>query len=254
MSVKSALNPLKLTKPLAWAFKKFAIKQTDLTQAQVAVIFGCGIVSLVVAKQAAKDIHLHKKLYGSFPDKVIVTGGVERWHFQAKERATEFGFKKHLGSHRLTESQFMKQELVRNGIPKDIIVEDREATNTGENVVNSDALGMKDAESLMFFGIAYHMRRQAETFAAQSKNDKDPVIALRPAYPKQMQEKTWHKSPLAWGFVLAEMKSLLTYRKAGYTAPFNFERNEEVLKDKNFVENLYRLSPEHRKLTPSRWS
>lgn len=110
------------------------------------VIFVFGCVSHLVPDQAAKLFHQ------GVASMILISGSMGR------SASIKFG---------ISECDAFSQELIKQGVPLDSILLERNATNTGENII----FGMKllrdngiDPKTIVFVSTPYHSKRCKVTF------------------------------------------------------------------------------------------
>lgn len=123
------------------------------------------------------------------------------------------------GSDR-TECEFIKGELTSKGVPANIILEEHQATNTGENVVFSlpiiDAeLGLRNIRSVICLGNFWTARRYPMTVHRHwPAVEKMLVTVNHYATPKEL----WHTDPELTGRVISEWNKIDPYKAKGFIA------------------------------------
>jgi uncharacterized SAM-binding protein YcdF (DUF218 family) len=124
-----------------------------------------------------------------------------------------------LGSH-LSECAIIKAAMVSRGVPADVILEEHEATNTGENVIFSlpiiDAhLGLANVRSVICLGNVWTSRRYLMTLQRYWPDvEKMLVTVSRFKTPVE----SWHTCPEFRAHVLAEWDKIEPYKAKGWIA------------------------------------
>ena len=199
-------------------------QDTEMSVADTVVIFGCGDITKLVAEHAAKKLMEHYELYGFHPSSIIISEGFEK-------NNSEFNF---LQRNEQANADIIKDILVKNDIPEKNMIINSAFKNTVQNIRSLDSLWLADEKgAIMFFGIAHHMRRIVETFFAQTKNPYSPLLILQSMYPKGTNKDNYADNAMTRFFVDAEMQKRQPYYDAGFTKPFDFERNRNKIIERN---------------------
>lgn len=123
------------------------------------------------------------------------------------------------GSH-LSECEIIKKEMVRLGIPSDLVLEEHRATNTGENVrfalpVIDAALGLKNIKSVICLGNTWTGRRYAMTLHRHWPEVEKMLLTVDSfVTPRAL----WHTNPEFRRRVLAEWDKITPYKAKGFIA------------------------------------
>jgi uncharacterized SAM-binding protein YcdF (DUF218 family) len=179
-------------------------KPAQMDNPDVAILLGARGVSGDIARHAARDY-----LSGKF-NAIVLCGGItvkQQWIPYAMTLApTLWGitkeFKKEDLSSNLKESDYMREVLLGEGVPKDAIkFTDRQSTNTGENFKNIEGHVLSSGyQSAHIYCVAYGQRRAIETAAHVFENTHPEFnIAPVPVYPYGISRDTWMQK---WSSVL----------------------------------------------------
>jgi uncharacterized SAM-binding protein YcdF (DUF218 family) len=120
----------------------------------------------------------------------------------------------------LSECAIIKAAMVAGGIPPGRILEERRATNTGENVIFSlpvieAALGLKNIRSVICLGNSWTARRYPMTLQRHWPEVEKMLITVDSfATPRSL----WHTDPVFRGRVLAEWDKIEPYKARGFIA------------------------------------
>jgi len=120
----------------------------------------------------------------------------------------------------LSECAIIKAVMVAGGIPPGRILEERRATNTGENVIFSlpvieAALGLKNIRSVICLGNSWTARRYPMTLQRHWPEVEKMLITVDSfATPRSL----WHTDPVFRGRVLAEWDKIEPYKARGFIA------------------------------------
>ncbi len=208
-----------VSKFIAKKIASYMLIETEVVKADICIIFG-GMKADQLADHAAK---LYKQ---GFFKKIIVSGGV----------ATDDG---------TMEADRMQARLIGWGIPKENIIVEDKATNTGENVIYSmdlidKEIGLKNVNSLVAIGQIHASRR----FVMTLERHWPEVIKMFTApnyYP--VARKDWHKDKQFKEDVLREMEKVKPYIKKGYTVEIDLKeiaRKIAKLKANNIISSGYK--------------
>lgn len=123
------------------------------------------------------------------------------------------------GSH-LTECEIIKAGLVSRGVPAHLILEERRATNTGENVVLSlpiieRQLGLNNVRSVICLGNFWTSRRYPMTL---HRHWRDPEKMLVVVNHYDTPNELWHTDPELCSRVLSEWEKIVPYKARGFIA------------------------------------
>lgn len=167
---------------------EYMLVETPLARADVCLVFG-GERADELALHAASLYH--KGYFGL----IVVSGGVP----------TAKG---------ALEAEQMKDVLVKNGVPADIILVEDKATNTGENVINSMALldrnkGLSNIKSVMGIGQIHGSRRFLMTLERHWPNVTKMFTAPN-YYPVSRED--WHSDKQFRADVLREYAKIAPYK------------------------------------------
>jgi len=160
--------------------------------ADVIFVFGCG--QLRVPRHAASLFHR------GFAKKILVSGTMGR------TASTIFG---------RSECDVFFEELIKHGVPSDAILSEREATNTGENIM----FGMKrlrdsgiDPSAIIFVATPYHVKRCKATFI---RHEPSVAVFVSPPSGDFLDYVLFTKERVALKLV-GEVDRLVEYPKLGF--------------------------------------
>jgi len=167
---------------------EYMLVETPLARADACLLFG-GEHADDLAKHAAKLYH--RGYFGL----VVVSGGVK----------TSKGF---------LEAHQMRDVLVANGVPQDIILVEDQATNSGENVKNSMALldktkGLENISSVIGIGQIHGSRRFLMTLE-RHWHAVTKMFTAPNYYPVSRED--WHKDAEFRRCVLREFEKIAPYK------------------------------------------
>lgn len=123
------------------------------------------------------------------------------------------------GSH-LSECTIIKAAMVARGMPRDIILEEHRAENTGENVLFSlpvidAALGLRHVRSVICLGNSWTARRYAMTLHRHWPEVRKMLVTIDSfATPRAL----WHTDPEFRRRVLHEWDKIEPYLARGFIA------------------------------------
>jgi uncharacterized SAM-binding protein YcdF (DUF218 family) len=123
------------------------------------------------------------------------------------------------GSHR-SECEIIKPAMVAGGIPEGRILEEHQATNTGENVIFSlpvieAALGLKNIRRVICLGNSWTARRYPMTLHRHWPEVQKMLVTVDSfATPRTL----WHTDPEFRRRVLAEWDKIEPYKAKGFIA------------------------------------
>ncbi|MDM5317229.1 YdcF family protein [Fictibacillus sp. b24] len=125
----------------------------------------------------------------------------------------------------ITEAEWMKEHLVRMGVPEDKIILEQEATNTTENVIGSAYVlqrkfGLQNINRMLVVSSPYHMKRCSLTLKTYMPNWIQYTYCSddRP----YGQRDNWWKESTEESRVLNEVSSLIKYVRAGILEDVGF--------------------------------
>jgi uncharacterized SAM-binding protein YcdF (DUF218 family) len=121
---------------------------------------------------------------------------------------------------RLTECDVIKSAMVEGGVPADRILEERRATNTGENVMFSlpvidAALGLKKIRSVICLGNSWTARRYPMTLHRHWPEVAKMLVTVDGF---GMPRARWHEHPEFRRRVLVEWDKIKPYKARGFIA------------------------------------
>jgi len=110
--------------------------------------------------------------------------------------------------------------MVSGGIPKEVIMEEHRATNTGENVIFSlpvidAALGLKNIHTVICLGNTWTARRYPMTLQRHWPDVEKMLITVDSFSTPRAH---WHKDPEFRRRVLAEWDKIEPYKAKGFIA------------------------------------
>jgi uncharacterized SAM-binding protein YcdF (DUF218 family) len=119
-----------------------------------------------------------------------------------------------------TECSVIKQGMVEGGVPGELILEERRATNTGENVLFSlpvidAALGRHNISSVICLGKICTARRYPMTLHRHWPEVDKMLVTINPF---GVPVERWHTDPEFRQRVLEEWRKIEPYRSKGYIA------------------------------------
>lgn len=120
----------------------------------------------------------------------------------------------------ISECEIIKAAMIARGIPADLILEEHEATNTGENVIFSlpiiDArLGLTNIRSVICLGNAWTSRRYPMTLHRHWPEVEKMLVAVNNF---DTPVDLWHTDPTFRARVLAEWDKIEPYKQKGFIA------------------------------------
>lgn len=123
------------------------------------------------------------------------------------------------GSH-LSECAVIKAAMVSRGVPAALILEEHQATNTGENVIFSlpiiDArLGLANLRSVICLGNVWTSCRYLMTLQRHSPHVEKMLVTVS-CFETPVEE--WHTNPAFRACVLAEWDKIEPYKAKGWIA------------------------------------
>ena len=184
----------KLTQAFTKAVTDYLLVETSLRKADLIFVFG-NHSRTPLAQQAAK---LYKK---GFAKKIVVSGGV-------------------YGDHPLKEADDIAQQLIKAGIPKeDILIEDK-AQNTGENVIYSkqlveEKIGLDKVSSVIAIGNIIAARRFLMTL---ERHWPGLDLVSAPVNMHDVPKEKWYTVEKFKQQVLTEYKKIPDYFRQGFLA------------------------------------
>jgi uncharacterized SAM-binding protein YcdF (DUF218 family) len=125
----------------------------------------------------------------------------------------------------VSECEIIKPAMVAEGIPADRILEEHQATNTGENVIFSlpvieAALGLKNIRSVICLGNSWTARRYPMTLHRHWPEVKKILVTVDSfATPRAL----WHTDPEFRRRILAEWDKIEPYKARGFIAEWPVE-------------------------------
>jgi uncharacterized SAM-binding protein YcdF (DUF218 family) len=120
----------------------------------------------------------------------------------------------------VSECAIIKAAMVAGGIPADLILEEHQATNTGENVIFSlpiiDAhIGRANIHSVICLGNIWTARRYPMTLHRHWPEVEKMLVALNPF---ETAVEQWHTDPMFRALVLREWDKIEPYKQKGFIA------------------------------------
>ncbi len=131
-------------------------------------------------------------------DRILVSGGATR-------------------GQEMTEADILHDSLIKMGVPSEVILLEREATNTLDNVVFSKALADRlglDVATISILGKISSMRRYAMTVKRNW-----PDVQIASAYPVNIfdvERRDWFQDVAFRDRVLGELGRIPVYQKRGH--------------------------------------
>jgi DUF218 domain-containing protein len=126
----------------------------------------------------------------------------------------------------ISECAIIKPLMVQGGVPPERILEEHQATNTGENVIFSlpiieAALGLKNVSTVICLGNTWTGRRYAMTLQRHWPEVEKMLITVDDfATPREQ----WHTDPEFRRRVLAEWDKIEPYKATGFVAEWPVAR------------------------------
>jgi uncharacterized SAM-binding protein YcdF (DUF218 family) len=126
----------------------------------------------------------------------------------------------------LSECEIIKAAMVARGIPPERILEERRATNTGENVIFSlpiidAALGLTNIRSVICLGNTWTARRYPMTLHRHWPEVAKMLITVDSF---ETPRSHWHTDPVFRTRVLAEWDKIEPYKAKGFIAEWPADR------------------------------
>lgn len=179
----------------------------EAISAELGLILGCRSISLYVADEA---VTMYKE--GRLK-KLAISGGNGCSDWITKKQAETDPFVLHEPD--TLEADAIEAYLLENGVkPEDIVCVDREATNTGENIVN--CLGtLKGYDTTLLIAPAYSQRRAVSTYRRYITDTKKAVSAIA-VYPMGLTQNNWHTRLIRFLVMDEYNKVTSNYIKTGY--------------------------------------
>jgi uncharacterized SAM-binding protein YcdF (DUF218 family) len=120
----------------------------------------------------------------------------------------------------VTECQVIADALVSRGVPSSLIIEEHEATNTGENVIFSlpliDArVGLKNIRNVICLGNFWTGRRYAMTLHRHWPEVEKMLVTVN---HYKTPTELWHTDPALRARVLTEWDKIEPYKVRGFIA------------------------------------
>ena len=123
------------------------------------------------------------------------------------------------GSSR-SECEIIKEAMVADGIPSEVILEEHRATNTGENVIFSlpiieAALGLKNIRSVICLGNTWTARRYPMTLHRYWPEVEKMLVTVD-AFNTPLS--LWHTHPDLRDLMMSEWEKIEPYKAKGFIA------------------------------------
>ena len=120
----------------------------------------------------------------------------------------------------VSECEVLASALIAGGIPADRIIQERRATNTGENVIFSlplidQRVGLSNIRSVICLGNMWTARRYPMTLQRHWPEVEKMLVTVN-HYPTPTE--LWHTDPQLRARVLAEWNKIGPYRAKGFIA------------------------------------
>lgn len=184
---------------LSQAFLKtigaYMLIETPIARADVCIVFGCKTIE----RREALANHAADLYEQGYVGLIAVTGGVP-------------------DKNGVTEAAHMRDVLIKRGVPAGSILSEEQATNTGENVINTRALlerekGKGTIQSVIGIGQMHAARRFVMTLERHWPEVKKMFTA--PNYYGIPREE-FYKDPVFRSEVLHEYRKIPAYRATGF--------------------------------------
>jgi len=196
-----------MAKKLSPHFRRYVYKywlvKTDLAPADICIVFGGASID-----QLAQTAY---SLYQKDITKYFVVTGAP---------ISKFG---------KSEAKTLRDLLVAKGIPKNNILVEGRARNTGENVCFSKALidqkiGLSRIKSIVAVGQVHASRRFLMTL---EKEWPEPVKMFMPANRFSVRRRHWYKHAVLKNAVLRELSKAQAYKKLGLIKEIDLKKNHQ---------------------------
>jgi uncharacterized SAM-binding protein YcdF (DUF218 family) len=120
----------------------------------------------------------------------------------------------------LSECEIIRDAMIARGIPRDRILEEHRATNTGENVIFSlpiieAALGLKNIRSVICLGNTWTARRYPMTLQRHWPEVEKMLISVD-SFKTPLS--LWHTDPVFRARILNEWDKIEPYKAKGFIA------------------------------------
>jgi len=117
-----------------------------------------------------------------------------------------------------TEAEVISTAIMARGVPGDVILTERSATNTGENVVLSlpileKGIGLQNIESVIALGKHCTSIRYLMTLQRYWPEVRKTLMPVN-YYGHPLED--WHRHPVSRARVLSEWRKIAPYKEAGF--------------------------------------
>ncbi len=179
-----------------------------------------------------------KIVYGEYTpdidniDAIILLGGAKLWCLDrasicsklAKERNVKYILPTGgvICENNLTEAEFLKELLIKEGVDQDKIILENKATSTKENMIYTNEIlkNLKDVKKVLIVTSHFHLRRSLEL--AKSYLDKKYKIEGYPGQVVEGNKENWYKSDYYTKRVHQEAIFLKSHIEKGYISDIEF--------------------------------
>lgn len=117
-----------------------------------------------------------------------------------------------------TEAEVISERLLQMGVPRDVMILEKSATNTGENVTFSrkklaETMALEDIKSVLVIGKICSLRRYLMTM---ERHWPGLVLSAAPVNFFGVDKKQWHTHPDFRARVLAEFEKIPDYLRRDF--------------------------------------
>ncbi len=156
------------------------------------------------------------KLYkGGYAPKILVTG---KYYFKYESLQDEFErFSASSGDSlgQETEADYLKTLMIKEGVPEEAFILERESMSTFENAINAKKVietefANKPVKHIILCCQAFHARRALMTFQSELR---DLEITVCPVVTRGISRDTWMDDQKSYNLILGELSKCGEYFK-----------------------------------------